>query len=583
MTILPISQPPNLPDCQATNPYVGPRTFTEREGCFFFGREREARDLTARIVSERLLLFYAQSGAGKSSLFNARILPKLRDEEGFQTLPVGRVSGEPPVGIGAVDNIYAFNLMTSLHQGNEQTGRLAHVTLSDFLARLARETVIAADGQRSWRWVYKPELVIERPAAGTAQAVAGPRFVLVIDQFEELVTSHLGRWREREAFFRQLNQALLNDPNMWVVLTLREDYVAALDPYAELTFNRLRARFYMERMAKDAALDAIREPARLGGRPFAPGVAEKFVDDLRQVRVPGQDATIAGQYVEPVQLQVVCYQMWKNLEKGIDGIEGTQITFANLAKAGDVNQALTQFYEETLAAALAAAAGVSERQLRAWFDEELITDAGTRGIVHQGEADTAGLPNTLVTTLQKRFLVRAQTRSADTWIELVHDRFVDPVRASNAAWRQANLRTFQIQATLWDKSGRTPSLLLKEKALAAAEAEAEAWKRDHAGEGLPALDAEFLRQCRNEAAGDLRESAKRWQRIGRWAIGETLGFVVGVALIIPGINSSKTVLLCLGFLLIFAALVFSFLVIVSTISLGFRSTRQPNAETRPRR
>ena len=26
-----------------------------------------------------------------------------------------------------------------------------------------------------------------------------------------------------------------DDPNLWVVLTLREDYVAALDPYAPLT------------------------------------------------------------------------------------------------------------------------------------------------------------------------------------------------------------------------------------------------------------------------------------------------------------------------------------------------------------
>ena len=52
----------------------------------------------------------------------------------------------------------------------------------------------------------------------------------MIDQFEEIITGHPGRWQEREAFFGQLNQALLDDPNLWVVLTLREDYVAALTP-----------------------------------------------------------------------------------------------------------------------------------------------------------------------------------------------------------------------------------------------------------------------------------------------------------------------------------------------------------------
>ena len=74
-----------------TNPYVGPRTFSERQRHLFFGREREARDLLARVLSERLLLFYAQSGAGKSSLLNTRLIPQLRDEEGFVVLPVGRV------------------------------------------------------------------------------------------------------------------------------------------------------------------------------------------------------------------------------------------------------------------------------------------------------------------------------------------------------------------------------------------------------------------------------------------------------------------------------------------------------------
>ena len=107
---------------------------------------------------------------------------------------------------------------------------------------------------------------------------------------------------------------MLDDPNLWVVLALREDYVAPIEPYAPLLADRMRARFYMERMGVDAALDAIRRPAELGGRPFAAGVAEQLAEDLRQVRVPGQEATIPGQYVEPVQLQVVCFQLWENIK-----------------------------------------------------------------------------------------------------------------------------------------------------------------------------------------------------------------------------------------------------------------------------
>lgn len=569
MTNSPTPQSADLPSGGSTNPYVGPRTFSHEQRHLFFGREREARDLLARVLSERLLLFYAQSGAGKSSLLHTRLIPQLQEEKGFVVLPVGRVSGELPAGVEQVDDIFTFNLLLSIDEGNNP-GRLAHVTLSDFLARLARRTVTDATGRQHKGWVFDASLSPEPAAAGPNAR----RYALIIDQFEEIITSHPDRWREREDFFRQLDAAMRGDPNLWVVLTLREDYVASLDPYAPLVADRLRARFYMERMGVDAALDAIRRPAAMAGRPFAEGVTEQLVDNLRQVRVPGQRETIPGQYVEPVQLQVVCYQLWENIKRRPAGL----ITATDLREAGDVDRALTQFYEETLVAALAdpAAAGVSERHLRTWFDQQLITGAGTRGLVHQGETETGGLPNDVVRALQQRFLVRGEARGGDTWIELVHDRLVEPVQNSNATWLEGHLSAFQVQAALWQKSGRKSSLLLKGEALAAAEAEAEEWKRDHAGQELPAVDEAFLKQCRKEAAGDLMKSAKRWQRISKLAIGQTVGFLLGFILTILGTASSSETsnfgltLTCVGGGLILLAMVFSFLVILSAISLGFR-------------
>ena len=97
------------------NPYVGPRPFSQAEADRFFGREREARDLTALVVSQRLTLFYAQSGAGKSSLLNARIIPTLRSE-GFVVLPVGRVGGALPDDVTDVANIFVYNLVESILQ-----------------------------------------------------------------------------------------------------------------------------------------------------------------------------------------------------------------------------------------------------------------------------------------------------------------------------------------------------------------------------------------------------------------------------------------------------------------------------------
>jgi hypothetical protein len=483
MTQPPNSRSTNLPISQAINPYVGPRTFAYEQRHLFFGREREARDLLARVLSERLLLFYAQSGAGKSSLLHTRLIPQLQAEKGFVVLPVGRVSGELPVGVGQVDNIFIYNLLLSMDEGADPA-RLAHVTLGDFLARLTRQAIADKTGRQRKGWVYDPAAIPVPPTPGAR------RYALIVDQFEEIITSHPARWREREEFFRQLDAAMQADPNLWVVLTLREDYVAALDPYAHLMADRLRARFYMERLGVAAGLDAIREPAALGGRPFAPGIAEKLVEDLRQVRVPGQRATVAGQYIEPVQLQVVCYQLWERIQgAGVRSREssgggqepaGRFITEAELAEAGNVDRALRQFYEETLAAALAdpAAAGVSERQLRAWFDEELLTEAGTRGLVRQGEQMTGSLPTAVVRALQRRFLVRGEARGGDTWIELVHDRFVEPIRRSNRAWFDRNLNPLTLDAQAWLDAGKPASQLYGGSQLAAAVAQIAASPAD---------------------------------------------------------------------------------------------------------
>src|SRR5215471_20923853 len=112
----------------AANPYVGPRTFTYAERGRFFGREHEARDLLSLVIAERLVLFYAQSGAGKSSLLNTRLVPQLK-EAGYAVLPMVRVGGELPAGVSNVDNIFIFNCLLHLAQHSGDPQRFAHMTL----------------------------------------------------------------------------------------------------------------------------------------------------------------------------------------------------------------------------------------------------------------------------------------------------------------------------------------------------------------------------------------------------------------------------------------------------------------------
>ena len=457
----------------ATNPYVGPRPFATDEWERFFGREREARELFARVLAERLVLFYAQSGAGKSSLINTRLIPWLEDE-GFFVLPVARVGGEIAPTIVGVENVFAFNVMLSLEQRGYDPQSLAALALTNFLSHLS----VDEDG----RYYYDPNLSPQEEdapplhaAAEDEQAFVEPPHVLILDQFEEIVTTHPTHWMQRRLFFEQLAQAMADDPLLWVVLVVREDYVAALEPYAPLLPNKLRARFYMERMGVDAALEAIREPAAQAGRPFATGVAEQLVDNLRQLRIAGseqtlltpagngQEAFLPGQYLEPVQLQVVCYRLWENLPPVAAAATAPEITAEDLAKAGDVDTALANFYKDALESALRVAKELhgnqlSERKLRRWFDRTLITKAGTHGTVYRGEAETAGVPRPVVDALEAQFLLRTESRAGGYRIELIHDRFVEPIQAANRAWLEAQSPLLQA-ARIWAAEQENPKRL----------------------------------------------------------------------------------------------------------------------------
>ena len=72
------------------NPYTDLLPYVRQDKDNFHGCKREAREPCALVRSERELLFYAQSGVGKTSLRNASVIPIL-EEECFVVLPVVRV------------------------------------------------------------------------------------------------------------------------------------------------------------------------------------------------------------------------------------------------------------------------------------------------------------------------------------------------------------------------------------------------------------------------------------------------------------------------------------------------------------
>jgi MoxR-like ATPase len=71
------------------NPYPGPRPFQRDQT--LYGRDQELRDLRDLLIGERIVLLYSPSGAGKTSLIQAALIPEL-EREHFRVLPLMRAT-----------------------------------------------------------------------------------------------------------------------------------------------------------------------------------------------------------------------------------------------------------------------------------------------------------------------------------------------------------------------------------------------------------------------------------------------------------------------------------------------------------
>lgn len=418
--------------CLERNPYVGPRPFRREE--LFFGRSADARRLVSMLISSRIVLLHSPSGAGKTSLIQAAILPAF-EKRGFaicaQLRPefsALRVNAPPPDF--DVHNRYVYSAVHGLI-GHlvEDPAELARTSLVEALSMLA-------DHDQSRH-----------------------RQLILVDQLEEALTLDPTDRDGQKEFFRQLGETL-DDERRWGLLSMREDYMGGLDRFMRYIPGRLRATYRLDFLDEDAALSAIIDPAEERGVTVEKATARKLVDDLRTVMIesPEHDPTPrAGPYVEPVLLQVVCHRLWRATCKA-HGMQFHHVGPADIQRVDRVDGALRRYYAEVVREA-SGEDPATERELRRWFGEELITEAGFRSQKREGPrvADR----ETVLGTLQDRYLVRPYHRPGGLWWELSHDRLITPVLHDNAEWRRGHLEPWQVAAEKWRQRGGDDSYLLR--------------------------------------------------------------------------------------------------------------------------
>ncbi|WP_051789957.1 hypothetical protein [Streptomyces sp. NRRL S-1022] len=211
------------------SPYPGLASFGSRHSRFFFGRERVVEQLRGRIAEQRFVALFGASGAGKSSVLHAGLLPSLRS--GGQAV-VTLTPGARPL--------------------EELAVRLAaHVATTP--GCLLREV---------WADPANLHLILRQIVTG------GPErgeVVLVIDQFEELFTL-CSRDEERDRFLDALLLAARAENSACrVVVGVRADFYAHCIGHAGLASALDAAMVTLGPMDSEELHRAICRPAEAVG------------------------------------------------------------------------------------------------------------------------------------------------------------------------------------------------------------------------------------------------------------------------------------------------------------------------------
>jgi WD40 repeat protein len=299
------------------SPYRGLRAFGERDAAFFFGREAAAAEVLERISRQLpetgLLVVSGVSGAGKSSLLQAGVLPRLRG-----------------AGLASAREAASWPCLVLTP---------AHAPLDELAVRVASLTgADAAEARRGLEADPAGFALTARQAAlartGAQAEDPGPRLLLVVDQFEQLFTQCADE-EQRRAFITALHASAAASPGRppaaLVVLVVRADFEARCADYPQLV-GAVQDRYLVTSMTDRQLRLAITEPARKAGSGVDADLVEVLLRELSS-----RPGAVSGAGVLPL-LSHALDQAWRNRA-------GDLLTLADYERTGGIEGAVADSAE----------------------------------------------------------------------------------------------------------------------------------------------------------------------------------------------------------------------------------------------
>jgi tetratricopeptide (TPR) repeat protein len=398
------------------NPWPGLRAFGESDRDYFFGRDREAAELFSLVQRSPVVVLYGQSGLGKTSLLQAGLFPRLKTLDFF------------PVRV-------------RFDHGDDAPPLAQQITsaVAEELDRLQIKCPRPTPKETLWEYFHRRDVDFWGPR----NRLLTP--VVVLDQFEEIFT--LGHRSEKSnarvaEFQKELESVLEHRPpdavrerleanpddalrfdlkkqSVKFVITLREDFLADLDPWRERMPSLLPNRFRLERMTGQQALEVVQ---RAGSDVVDPSVARDIVDFVSTSRLKRSSSALEQRDVDPALLSVVCDGLnYSRISRGKPRITADLLT-------AEREEIMKDFYERTFE-------GVDPR-VRDWVEDRLLTSSGYRDRAALEDAKKLGLPEADFDVLVNRRLLHREERAGVIWLELTHDSLTDPASRSRAVREQ---------------------------------------------------------------------------------------------------------------------------------------------------
>ena len=442
------------------SPYRGLGAFEEQDAAFFFGRDMAITELLGRmsrhLQGPGLLVVSGVSGAGKSSLLQAGVLPGIRG--GRLAAAPGAASWPCLVFTPGRAPLDELALRVAVLAGADAAAvRRGLDADPDGFALTARQAALAPPPG--------PGPDPDGPAAAR-QPQPARRLLLVVDQFEQVFTQ-CPEEEQRRMFITALAAAAGighgpdHVPAALVVLGVRADFEARCADYPQLA-GPAQDRYLVTGMTGRQLRLAITEPARTAGSRVDEDLVEVLLADVR-TRQPG----MVGAGVLPL-LSHALDQAWRSRT-------GEALTLADYERTGGIEGAVAdsaqRAYERLSPGQQAAARQVFTRLAAASSDGMDTADRATTAELAGGKnpAEVRDVEAVLEAFAAERLL----TLAADS-VEVSHEVLLtawpllrDTWLAETHADRIVRTRLRAV-AGEWARDSRDPSYLYSGSLLEAA-------------------------------------------------------------------------------------------------------------------